>query len=362
MNLRAQGNPPGQLRRGLAMLGSIAVACAGAQLWRICHLPLPWLVGSLYAVAFARIFGLPLLAPPGSRQGGQWVIGASIGLYFSSAVVAELLTHAALILVMALSSLLMGALAAAVMVRLRLADPPTAFFASMPGGAAEMSNLADLWHAAVDRVAAAHAIRVMLVVLVVPLAITLSGSHGTELAKVSAHEVVWSRFPLMAAASLAGVALFTVLRLPNAWVLGTLCAIATLGIEGVPLSALPGWLSATGQLLIGVSLGNRFAPGFLRKAPAFLGGIVVMTIGFLLGVGLLALLISSITRLELASLVLSFSPGGIAEMSITASNLNLGVPLVVASHVARLVVLMLLAPAAYRIFARMFGQVPESRN
>lgn len=348
--------------RGLAMAGSVVVAVAGAQLWRLCHLPLPWLVGSLYAVAFARIFGLPLLAPPGARQGGQWVIGASIGLYFSSAVVAELLSHAALILIMALSSLLMGILAAVVIVRLRLADLPTAFFASMPGGAAEMANLADLWHAAVDRVAAAHAIRVMLVVLIVPLAITLSGSHGTDLAAVTTHEVVWSRFPLMAVASIAGVAIFTILRLPNAWVLGTLCAIAALGIENVPLSALPGWLSAGGQLLIGVSLGNRFAPGFLRKAPAFLVGIVIMSIGFLLGVGLLAWLIASITRLELASLVLSFSPGGIAEMSITASNLNLGVPLVVASHVARLVILMLLAPSAYRGFSRAFGQVPKSRN
>lgn len=341
------------------MFGSIAVAVAGAQLWRFCHLPLPWLVGSLYAVAFARILGLPLLAPPGARQGGQWVIGTSIGLYFTSAVVAELLSHAVLIAAMALSSLLMGVLGAAVIVRLRLADLPTAFFASMPGGAAEMANLADLWNAAVDKVAAAHAIRVMLVVLIVPLALSVGASHG--MAPATARVLVWACFPIMLGASLAGVVAFNLLRLPNAWVLGPLAGIAALGMVNIPLSALPAWLSAGGQLLIGVALGNRFDPGFLRRAPAFLAGMFGMSLAFILVAGLLALGAASITNFGLPSLMLSLSPGGIAEMSITASNLNLGVPLVVAAHVARLVVLMLLAPGAYRIFARLSGRLPRPR-
>lgn len=344
------------------MLGSLLIAVAGAELWRFCHLPLPWLVGTLYAVAFARIGGLPLLPPPGVRQGGQWVIGISIGLYFTSAVVAELLSHALLIVGMALGSLLMGFLGAAAIVRLRLADPPTAFFASMPGGAAEMANLGDMWHAAMDRVAAAHAIRVMLVVFIVPLALTVSGSHGIDPAVTVPHEIVWSRFPLMVAASGAGVLVFTLLRLPNAWIFGTLTAIAALGIGSMPLSALPDWVAAGGQLMIGVGLGSRFDPGFQRKAPAFLAGIFVMTLVFLLVVGLLAMLIAAYSNLVLPSLLLSFSPGGIAEMSITASQLHLAVPLVVAAHVARVVVLMALSPAAYRVFARLLGEVAHYRS
>ncbi len=359
-------NPPVQhlrhhLLRGLAMLGSILVAVGGAELWRLCHLPLPWLVGTLYAVAFARICGVPLLSPPGVRQGGQWVIGINIGLYFTSAVVAELLSHVVLIVAMALGSLLMGFVAAAALVRWRLADAPTAFFAAMPGGAAEMAHLGDLWHAAVDSVAAAHAIRVMLVVFIVPLVLTLSGSHGADSAALVAREVVWQRFPLMLGASLAGVLAFTLLRLPNAWILGTIAAIAALGIGDQPLSALPGWVSAGGQLLIGVGLGSRFEPGFQRKAPAFLGGILVMTLAFLLLVGVISLLVAAFGSLTLPNLVLSFSPGGIAEMSITASQLHLAVPLVVAAHVARVVVLTVLAPSAYRLFARLLGQAPRAK-
>ena len=50
-----------------------------------------------------------------------------------------------------------------------------------------------------------------------------------------------------------------------------------------------------------------------------------------------------------ATLVLGMAPGGVAEMAITAKVLQLGVPLVTAFHVTRLVVvLMLTAP----VFAR----------
>jgi uncharacterized membrane protein AbrB (regulator of aidB expression) len=47
------------------------------------------------------------------------------------------------------------------------------------------------------------------------------------------------------------------------------------------------------------------------------------------------------------SLVLGTAPGGMAEMSITAKVLQLGVPLVTAFHVTRLVVLLLVTPLVF---------------
>ncbi len=347
---------PAAARQWGAMLASLLVAALGAGLWQLIHFPLPWLVGSLYAVALMRTFGLPLLPPPGARQCGQWVIGTSMGLYFTPVLTRELVAHAGLIAGMAVFSLAMGMAGAYGLVRLRLADPATAFFSAMPGGASEMANLSDMWSAAVDRVAAAHAMRVMLVVLVVPLAISVAGSHGDILSGMAARPVVWSKLPWMAVASLGGAAAFLLLRLPNAWVLGPMSVIATLGILEMPLSGLPTGVSASGQLLIGVALGCRFGPGFLRKAPAFLGAIALISLLFLAVTASVGWLLQGPTGLSVADLVLSFSPGGIAEMSITASHLHLGVPLVVASHVTRLVVLTVSASTAYRGFSRLLAR------
>ena len=55
-----------------------------------------------------------------------------------------------------------------------------------------------------------------------------------------------------------------------------------------------------------------------------------------------------------ATLVLGTAPGGIAEMCITAKVLQLGVPLVTAFHVTRLVVLLLVHGAAVRARARQW--------
>ena len=61
--------------------------------------------------------------------------------------------------------------------------------------------------------------------------------------------------------------------------------------------------------------------------------------------------LSWLTGQHWVTLVLSTSPGGIAEMSITAKVLQLGVPVVTAFQVCRLVaVLLLVAPMYHRLY------------
>jgi len=53
-----------------------------------------------------------------------------------------------------------------------------------------------------------------------------------------------------------------------------------------------------------------------------------------------------------ATTVLAMAPGGIAEMSITAKVLQLGVPVVTAFHVTRLVLLVTTTGLLYRLAVR----------
>ena len=59
-------------------------------------------------------------------------------------------------------------------------------------------------------------------------------------------------------------------------------------------------------------------------------------------------LLSQVTGLHWATLILGTSPGGIAEMAITAKVLQLGVPVVTAFQVCRLVAVLLLVEPLYR--------------
>jgi uncharacterized membrane protein AbrB (regulator of aidB expression) len=77
---------------------------------------------------------------------------------------------------------------------------------------------------------------------------------------------------------------------------------------------------------------------------AVAGGTVVM----LVVCAAFGALLAWMTGLHPATLVLGTSPGGIAEMAITAKVLQLGVPVVTAFQVCRLVAVLVLVEPLYR--------------
>ena len=337
------------------VLPTLMLATLAGWLAEGLQLPLPWMIGPLFAVAGARMADIDLRPLPGGRQTGQWAIGAALGLYFSPEVVAQLGLHAPLVIAAALGSLVLGMAYAFILLRLGGVDAPTAFFAALPGGASEMANLADRHGGAVDRIAAAHAIRVMMVVSVLPFALTFAGVQGSDVYVPLAREVDAQHFPLLVGASLLGVGAFKLLRIANAWVLGPLLGVALATLAGVPLSALPPWVVNGGQLLIGCALGCRFSREFFRAAPRF------MSVAALTGAMSIALafafaaLLGLVAEVPLPTLALATAPGGVSEMCITAKVLQLGVPLVTVCHVLRVVVLTVGAQWSFGVFRRLLA-------
>jgi membrane AbrB-like protein len=102
------------------------------------------------------------------------------------------------------------------------------------------------------------------------------------------------------------------------------------------------------QLLIGVSLGVRFSAEFVHTAPRWLASVAVGTLSMIAMCALAAKVLAWGTGLHWATMVLGTSPGGIAEMAITAKVLQLGVPVVTAFQVCRLVAVLVLVEPLYR--------------
>jgi hypothetical protein len=225
------------------------------------------------------------------------------------------------------------------------------------GGASEMAVQAERHGAVVEKVAAAHSLRIMMVVGTIPFVVRWIAAHG------------WGAgldpfVPLAGRVDIAGLCILIVLtsgaalalkrlRLPNAWVIGPLIVAMMLTGAGVQLSRLPEWMIRTGQLFIGVSLGTRFTPRFVHTAPRYLASVAACTCVTLLLAGLFAFCVAGITGMHPGTMVLATSPGGIAEMALTARVLHLGVPVVTAFHVARMVVVVLGIGPLYRAWMRV---------
>lgn len=335
---------------GIAILAAFAAASI--------HMPLPWMLGPLLSVALLRLAGVRLAPPNGGRKAGQWVVGNALGLYFTPPVVASLFDNAPVIIAVALSSVVFGLIGAQLIQRWAHVSPATAFFASLPGGASEMVVLAQRQNAALDSIVAAHVLRVMVVVSVIPFVLHYGASGQDATVTSQASAINWARLPLLLAASVMGASLFAWLRISNPWMLGPLAIIGSISAAGLSLGGLPPWLINGGQLLLGVALGCCFSPAFFRRAPRFLSISALATCLTLALCGLVALIFGAVLSMSVPSLLLAASPGGMAEMSITAREMDLDVPLVTATHVLRVVLLTVIAPLAWNAYQRLVLRLP----
>jgi membrane AbrB-like protein len=333
----------GRIALTLALGGFAALAC------RALGTPLPWLIGPLLASAALSMAGLPLAASGRLRNFGLWMIGVALGLYFTPAVLALLWTLAPALLAGIAWALALGY---GFYRFLRHyggeRDRATAFFAAAIGGASEMAVMAERHGGRADRVAAAHSLRVLLVVVLIPFAYQAAGVHGLDASAPAVQELRWPGLALLLAASAGGIALLGWLGTPNPWVLGALLVTLVISGAGIELSALPPALSNAGQLFIGVALGTRFTPDFAHAAPRWLAAVALGTLGMIAVSAGFAWLLAQAVGLHPATVLLGTSPGGIAEMCITAKVLQLGVPVVTAFHVTRYVAVLTLTAPLYR--------------
>ncbi|MEO8132416.1 MAG: AbrB family transcriptional regulator [Betaproteobacteria bacterium] len=310
--------------------------------------PLPWMIGPLFALAAARLAGFAVVAVPGSRYGGQWIIGTALGLYFTPVVVRQVAEFAPWMVLAGVYSLIVGFAAAWVLARLSAVDNRTAFFASVPGGATEMSMLAERFGARTDLVAVAQSLRIVIVVSVIPFSFAWLDVHGADPYVQGARTFSWIGLATLLALTAVGGAALHRFRFPNGWVIGALCVSLPLTAAEINLSSLPGWLSNAGQLLIGSALASRFQQDFLARAPRYLASVVGSVLVAIAMSALFGVFLAWAMPAHPATLVLATAPGGIAEMAITAKVLQLGVPVVTAFHVMRMVLLVTTTGAVYR--------------
>jgi hypothetical protein len=153
---------------------------------------------------------------------------------------------------------------------------------------------------------------------------------------------------LLGLASAAGAWLMAKTGRANPWFIGALLVSMLLTMAGIELSAVPQALTNAAQLVIGISLGVRFRAEFVHTAPRWLVAVALGTVGMLALCAGFGIALAWLAGLHPATLVLGTSPGGIAEMAITAKVLQLGVPVVTAFQVCRLVAVLMLVEPLYR--------------
>jgi membrane AbrB-like protein len=233
-------------------------------------------------------------------------------------------------------------------------DGRSTFFASIPGGAMAMAVLADRYGAQIAPVAVAHSLRVSVVVITIPFALTYSGipleaaAYTPELPFDPSLLALW-----LLSGGLLGE-LSERLRLQNGCLLTPIFVGAGLTMAGVSLTAVPRELTDLAQLLFGLVLGARYERSFFARYRLFIPFALLNSVFILVVSALAGAALAWLFGLPIATMIIATSPGGLAEMTILAQALQISVPLVVAFHFFRVVVVNMGTQHIYRITAWMW--------
>lgn len=345
-------------RRCAGAAGFVLTLCIGAiggwVMWLL-HIPLAWLLGAMIATGAGALVRLPLTMPGFARPPMTALIGAMLGTSFSPAM----FEHAGLwLLSLCGLAAFIAAAGAVVYVYLRKVaglDHPTAFFSAMPGGLIEMVTLGRERGGDEKTIALIHAARVFLVVFTLPFLIQLitgvsigrTGGNYVPVSSVEISDLAW-----FFAAVIIGIGAGVLLRFPARYLLGPMSVSATLHFTHLTDFEMPSIALAAAQVVIGATVGCRFA----MASPKEILKVVNLSIGstfLLLCVSLcFAGAIAYFTGDRFAALVLAYSPGGVAEMSIIALSLGIEVPFVVLHHIVRVVLVVAGSALAFRYVSR----------
>lgn len=319
------------------------------------HMPLPWMIGPLLAMAGLSMSGIidrPL--PVRTRPFGQAVVATTVGLAFTDQALAVVLGMLPLLVALAAITTVF-ALAVSV-IQARLAGVPLSrmVLATFPVAPVEAAIIAESRGLPVAPVILAQSLRIAAIVVLVPMLLyTIDGfsrPNGTGAAAGAAFDD-----PLLMALPLIGLAgglLFRRLGWANPWFLGPLSLAATLTAAGAGLPHYPPIILAGAQLILGAWLGSTFQARLLHAARRELAVSMLGTLGLLVLTCGSAAALAPFTTLDWRLLVLGIAPGGVTEMALTAQVLHQNVSVVTAAHVVRIFLLMPLARPLLRWIQR----------
>ncbi len=341
----------------IALIATVFIGTGGALLARWIGTPLPWLFGAVVAVALAalakvEIAGEPVQFPVKARFFFVPIIGVAIG----GAVTPDLIhdiprwwpSIAALVFFIPIAHVAGYTLFR----RFGKLDAPTAWFAAMPGGLIEAIAMGEANGADARMLNLLQFLRLIVCILTVPTVFMLleGGAVGSASgAQIEAQGVFDLRNAFtLTVCGIIGLLAGQRIGLPAALITGPILVSGAAHLAGLTDAVPPPWMISVTQLVVGLTLGIRFA-GLTRREIRLGILLTSLSVGMaLILAALFGIILTGIVGEGVEAVVLAFAPGGVVEMSLIAISLEISVLYVSIHHVARILLAVLFAKLTYK--------------
>ena len=330
---------------------AVPYGAAGLGAWIFMQIgfPVAPLTGAAVAVSVVCVLGAKVSIAARVRDGLLLLIGINIGSAVSPEALSAAATWPMSIAILTLAMAFSMAFSGLGLVKWFAFDAKSAFLATCPGHLSFVLGMAHDENLEIAPIAIAQSIRVLAITICVPL---LLGKAAPQMAQDPIALSLW-HLSIMVVLSF-GVALgFGALRFPAPYLLAGM-AISGVGHGvGVTEGQLPMPMLNICLMGMGLLIGSRFAGarGHSLRNGLWAGLWITMING--LSTGVAVVIAAAVLSVSMPLLMAAYAPGGIEAMAAISMILGLSPTFVAAHHVARLAILSVMIPLAYKfIFDR----------
>lgn len=330
----------------------IIIAGIGVAIFMVLDLPLPWLLGPIFACLLAALAGLKMTGIKPLNDSMRTILGVAVGATLTPAVLASVPDMWATLLLVPLMVLFIGLLGVPYFQKIWGYDFPTAYYAAMPGGLQDMMVFGEEAGGDVRTLSLVHATRVLVIVVALPFLLSgiwgavLTNPPGAPLTSVPALELL-----LMVICALVGWWVAHKIGMFGASILGPLLLTALVTVLGFIHHRPPAEAIWAAQFFIGMTVGTKYAGITIsevrRDVSAALGFCAILVV-------LTVIFVEFVFEYGLApgmEALLAFAPGGQAELTVLALIVGADIAFVAMHHMLRMFVVIIGAPLAARIAA-----------
>lgn len=335
----------------IAVLITFLIGLAGVGVFQLLNLPLPWLLGPLFACLAAALMGVQLKGIKTLNNAMRGILGVAVGATFTTTLLVSMAAMWPTLMMIPVMTLCICLVGVPYFQRICGFDFATSYYGAMPGGLQDMVLFGEEAGADVRALSLIHATRVMIIVVVLPFLLKwvwsadLSNPPGAPAASLPL-----SQLALMVFCALVGWQVAKRMGMFGASILGPLILAAIFALAGVLEHRPPAEAIWAAQFFIGVSVGAHYS----GVTGAEVRTDVAAAVGFCVILLVLTVMFAeAIHLMDLAppmETVLAFAPGGQAEMTVLALIVGADMAFVIAHHVLRMFVVILGAPLASRVF------------
>jgi uncharacterized protein len=339
----------------IRILESLLIGAIGGFLFNAAKFPAGWLAGSMAFAAVAALAGRQIRLPSPLARVCSVVLGITIGGVVTPETLRGVATWPLSIAMVAISVAAAMIATFAYLKRVHGWNTVTAIFASVPGGLAQVMALAAEEGRKCDirGVAIVQTLRVVILTVVVPAALSLAGRAGAVRLPASPTAVAEAPvdFAILIGASAAvGLGLLR-LGFPGGLIFGPLAVSAILHGGAFINVTMPSWLATAAMVGLGTVSGGRFTGMPFRLLLGYLGAALGAFAVSLVVTAAIGIVVTLAAPLPVADVIVAYAPGAVDAMMILALALNLDPVFVGAHHLARVFVVSLGLPILAHYFS-----------